>query len=96
MNVPNDPLEPEEPTGDGFFFLGGYSPHEASKLFDRFTQSGIAFRARRKTMGYDLTSAILVSVESARARDAAEIHRDLFGDALPDYNSSFFRDDRNV
>ena len=95
MKTPNE-VEPEEPTDDGYVFLGGYSPHDASKLFERFTQSGIAFRARRKTMGYDLTSAILVSVESARASDAAEIHRDLFDDALPNYDSSFFRDRRNV
>lgn len=93
MKTPNE-VEPEEPTDDGYVFLGGYSPHDASKLFERFTQSGIAFRAQRKTMRSDLTS--LVSVESARASDAAEIHRNLFGDALPNYDSSFFRDHRNV
>jgi len=37
-----------------------------------------------------------VAVEAERATDAARIHCDLFGDELPDYNSSFFRQRRNA
>jgi hypothetical protein len=66
------------------------------KLPERFEQSDISFQTQRKTMGYDLTSAILVSVDPKGANDAAEIHRDLFGDALPNYDSAFFRKHRNV
>jgi hypothetical protein len=89
-------MESEQPTPGNFVLLGGYSPKEASKLLKRFEQSGIAFRTQRKTMGYDLTSAILVSVDSNRSADADQIHRDLFGDGLPNYDSSFFRDQHNV
>ncbi|MBA3963877.1 MAG: hypothetical protein H0X40_18530 [Chthoniobacterales bacterium] len=89
-------MNSEESADEDFILLGGYSPHEAARLLERFTQSGIPFRTRRKTMGYDLTSAILVSIDPARAGEAAEIHRDLFGDALPNYDSSFFRAHRNI
>ena len=89
-------MESDQPTEDGFVLVGGYSPKEASKLMERLEQGGIAFRAQRQKMGYDLTSAILVSVDPKRAADADQIHRDLFGDGLPNYDSSFFRGHRNV
>jgi len=76
--------------------LSTYSPHEASKLLERFEQSGIAFRARTKKTRYYLKTEIVISVEAARANEAAEIHRELFGDGLPNDDSSFFRERRNV
>ena len=89
-------MESDQPTEEDFVLLGGYSPREASKLLERFEQSGIAFRTKQKTMPSDLTSAILVSIDPVRSNDAVEIHRELFGDGLPNYDSSFFRDQHNV
>ena len=89
-------MQPEQPTEDGFVPLGSYSPREASKLLERLEQSGIAFRAQRQTTSYYLISEILVSVDPERSIDADEIHRDLFGDGLPNYDSSFFRKQDNV
>ena len=85
-----------QPPEDGFTILSTYSPHEASRLLERFERSGIAFRAQTKKTRYYLKTEIVISVEVARAGEAAEIHRELFGDGLPNYDSSFFRQRRNV
>lgn len=89
-------MKADQPTEDEFVILSTYSPHEASKLLERFEQSGIAFRAQTRKTPYYLRTEIVISVEAARASEAAEIHRALFGDGLPNYDSSFFRERRNV
>lgn len=89
-------MKPDEPAADDFVNLSTYSPYEAAKLLERLEQSGIAFRAQTKKTGYYLQTEIVVSVETARAAEAAKIHRDLFGDGLPNYDSSFFRGRRNL
>jgi hypothetical protein len=80
--------------------LGRYSPHEASKLLERFSQAGITFRAEPLRAGYGgsngPTVSMDISVDAARSSDVEQIHRELFGDGLPNYDSSFFRDQRNV
>jgi len=86
----------DQPTADGFVILSSYSPHEASKLLERFEQQGIAFRTQTKKTRYFLKTEILISVDLRQASDAAKIHRDLFGDGLPNYDSSFFQKQRNV
>jgi hypothetical protein len=89
-------MESDRPAEDGFLVLGTYSPHEAKKLLACFERDGIAFRAQPQKSGYYLSTEIVVRVEPQRAGDAAKIHRELFGDALPNYDSSFFREHRNV
>jgi hypothetical protein len=89
-------MDPTERAEDDFVMLGVYSPHEASRLLERFDQSGIEFRAKTRRTPYYLKTEILVSVDRERASDADAIHRDLFGDGLPNYDSSFFRGRRNV
>ena len=80
--------------------LGRYSPHEASKLLERFERAGITFRAQPLRAGYGgsngPTVSLDISIDPARSREADAIHRELFGDGLPNYDSSFFRDGRNV
>ena len=36
----------DQPKEDPFFFLGGYSPHEAARLLERLEKDGIVFRAQ--------------------------------------------------
>jgi hypothetical protein len=80
--------------------LGRCRPHEASLLLERLERAGILFRAEPLRAGYGgsngPTVSIDISVDPARSAEVDEIHRALFGDALPNYDSSFFRDQRNV
>ena len=82
------------PQQSDFVLLGSYPPDEAKKLLARFEQTGIAFRTRPRSPfpqpGPSVTMDI--SVDAARTNDVAQIQRELFGDGLPNYDSSFFRD----
>jgi len=89
----------EQTTPDGFVLLGYYSPREASKLLERFEQNNIGFHAQPRRMGTVNTSAgvtLLISIDPERSGDVEKIHRELFDDGFPNYDSSFFRDHRNV
>ena len=90
----------EEPGDEDLVVLGDYSPHEASKLLARLEQSGIAFRADPKRIPHfgviDPSRVITISIDPGRSSDAEAIHRELFGDGLPNYGSSFFRGDPDV
>lgn len=83
---------------DDFVLLGSYPPTEAAKLLERFHQVGIAFRTQPRTPPPEPVATVLIdiSVDSTRASEVAQIHRDLFGDGPPNYASSFFRDRRNI
>lgn len=101
QQVPSTPEKPaqEQTTPDGFVFLGYYRPREASKLLERFQQNNITFHAQPRRMGTVNTNAgvtLLISIDPKRSDDVDKIHRELFGDGLPNYDSSFFRDHRNV
>jgi hypothetical protein len=87
-----------EPQQTDFVLLGSYAPRDAAKLLDRFEQAGIAFRTReRKPLPEPgPTAAIDISVDSTRASEVSQIQRDVFGDTLPNYESSFFRGHHNV
>ena len=89
----SDELEP-----DDFVLLGSYPPGEAAKLLQRFHQAGIAFRTQPRTPPPEPVPTVVIdiSVDSKRASEVGQIHRDLFGDGLPNYHSSFFREDRNA
>ena len=80
-------------------FLGSYSPRETSKLVQRFQDAGIAFTATPRGPGYESagpTITMQIKVDPTRSAEVDRIHRELFGDGLPNYDSSFFRDQRNV
>jgi hypothetical protein len=81
---------------DGLFFLGGYSPREAARLLERLEKYGIVFRAEPVTHPNHPRLTVAISVDLQRAGDADKIHQELFGDGLPNYDSSFFREHRNV
>jgi hypothetical protein len=91
-------MDSDEVERDDFVLLGSYPPGEAGKLLERFHQAGIAFRTqpRRPPPEPGPTVVIDISVEIKRASEAAQIHCDLFGDKVPNYLSSFFRDHGNV
>jgi hypothetical protein len=78
-------MESDELERDDFVLLGSYPPKEAAKLLERFHQAGIPFRTqpRRPPPEPRPTVVIDISVNSTRVGEAAQIHRDLFGDALP-------------
>ncbi len=91
-------MRSDEPEHTDFVLLGSYSPREAAQLLERFEQAGIPFRtqARKPLPEPGPTAAIDISVDATRCTEVAQIQRDLFGEALPNYESSFFRDRRNV
>jgi hypothetical protein len=91
-------MKSDELERDDFVLLGSYPPGEAAKLLERFHQAGIAFRTQPRSLPPEPepTVVIDISVESTRASEVAQIHRDLFGDGPPNYASSFFREQRNV
>jgi hypothetical protein len=91
-------MESDEVERDDFVLLASYPPGEAAKLLERFHQAGIAFRTqpRRPPPEPGPTVVIDISVELSRANEVAQIHHDLFGDGLPNYASSFFREDQNI
>jgi hypothetical protein len=92
-------MKSEEPAEGKLELLGSYSPREASKLLRRFESAGIAFSASPEGPGYEAagpTITIHIRVDPARVAEIEEIHRELFGDNLPNYDSSFFRGHRNV
>ena len=91
-------MKSDEPEQADFVLLGSYSPKEAAKLLERFHQARIVFRTqpRRPPPDPAPTVVIDISVDSTRASEVAQIHRDLFGDGPPNYHSSFFCEHRNV
>jgi hypothetical protein len=81
-----------------FTLLGSYLPQDAQKLLERLDHAGIAFRTQ-STIPFPQpgpSTTLVISVDSTRASDANQILRDLFGDNLPNYDSSFFRSQRNA
>ena len=91
-------MRSDEPERADFVLLGSYSPKEAAKLLARFHQARIAFstQPRRPPPEPAATVVIDISVDSTRASEVAQIHRDLFGDGPPNYHSSFFPVHRDV
>ena len=91
-------MKSDEPEPADFVLLGSYPPTEAAKLLERFHEARIAFRTqpRRPPPEPGPRTVIDISVDSTRASEVAQIHRDLFGDRLPNYHSSLFREHRNV
>ena len=80
--------------------LGTYSPSEASRLLRRFKQAGIAFatmsEAEEEYKEAGPTITMQIKVDPRRSEEVDRIHRDLFGDLGPNYDSSFFRTRRNL
>ena len=91
-------MKSDESEQPDLVLLGSYPPREAAKLLERFHRARIAFRTqpRRPPPEPGATVVIDISVDSTRGSEVAQIHRDLFGDGLPNYQSSFFREHRNL
>jgi hypothetical protein len=91
-------MKSDKPEQIDFVMLGTYAPREAVKLLPRFKTAGIPFRTQPKNPNPEPapTAAIYIGVDASRGTEVAEIHRDLFGDGLPNYDSSFFRERHNV
>ena len=83
LGVFNLPMQSNEPEAD-FVLLGSYPPREAAKLLERFHQAGIAFRTQPRSPPPEPrpTVVIDISVDSTRASEVAQIHRDLFGKSI--------------
>ena len=85
--------------------LGYYSPADAAKLFEAFAAAGIDFAADvadatgaispvLSFLGGTFGQAVqvLIRIDPGRREDVDRIHKDLFGDCLPNYDSSFFKE----
>jgi extradiol dioxygenase family protein len=91
-------MKPDDSRQVDCVLLGSYPLEDAKRLLERLEQAGIAFHTRPRSPfpqpGPPVTMD--VSVELARSSEVAQIQRELFGDGLPNYDSSFFREHRNV
>ena len=72
-------MKSNEPEQTDFVVLGSYPPREAAKLLERFHQAGIAFRTQPRSPPPEPrpTVVIDINVDSTRASEVAQIHRDL-------------------
>ena len=86
-------MKSDEPEQGDFVLLGSYPPREAAKLLERFHEAGIAFHTQYRSLPPEPRPTVMIdiSVDSTRASEVAQIHRDLFGNGPPNYRSSFFR-----
>jgi hypothetical protein len=85
--------------GKTLVLLGTYSPSEAARLLPRFEQAGIVFAIISQAEGNNEagpTITMEIRVDPTRSDEVDRIHRGLFGDLGPNYDSSFFRNRRNV
>ena len=91
-------MKSDESEQTDFVLLGSYPPEDARNLLERFEQHGIAFhtRPRRPFPQPGPPATMDISVDSARSSEVAQIQQELFGDSLPNYDSSFFRGRHNV
>ena len=93
----------ETPLNEEFEYIGYYSPSDAEKLIEAFTREDIDYRAEvvdhtanpLTSLGhlgglYSGATQILLSGSVARREDIQRIHESLFGDCLPNFDSSFF------
>ena len=88
---------------DNFDYIGYYSPSDAEKLIQAFTRAKIDYRVEvvdhtqdaATPLGhygglYSGSTQILLSGSTARREEIQHIHESLFGDCLPNFDSSFF------
>jgi hypothetical protein len=94
----------DTPAEEGFEYIGYYAPPDAEKLIEAFTQAGIEYRADVIDRTADAVTPlghfggtfsrsveILISGSVDRREQIHEIHARLFGDCLPNFDSSFFK-----
>jgi hypothetical protein len=85
----------DPPQGDKFESLGWYSPGDATRFLEALENAGIEFHT--EVIGgpinilLDADRGLMISVEAARRNEAVALHTSLFGDALPNYESSWFQ-----
>lgn len=98
MSPISPPGQSEEQQEPDFVWLGRYYPPEASKLLEQLDLAGIEFLAIPVTnRGVSRPESVIeISVDPNRSDEVRQIHSDLFGDGLPNYDSSFFRDGHNM
>jgi hypothetical protein len=79
-----------------FEMLGWYSPRDAERLLTALEGAQIAYRTEATggtgTIFVQTDHGLVISVESTRGGQAHELHAQLFGDALPNFESTFFSD----
>jgi len=90
-------------------YLGYYSLSDAAKLAEAFEAAGVDYLGdvidssgkvspTHSYHGgtYGLSVWVLISINPAHRDEALRVHQELFGDCLPNYDSSFFKDPQNV
>jgi hypothetical protein len=90
---------------NSFEYLGYYTPSDAAKLFAAFEAADVGFRADffdgTRSVGsfraagggaFGQAAQVLIRIDPQRRKIVNKIHADLFGDCLPNYDSSFFAD----
>ena len=101
-------IKPNDSRGD-LVYLGYYSPADAAKLFEAFKAAGVDFAADVTDASGAISPVVsyvggtfgqavqvLISIDPARREDVDRIHKSLFGDCLPNYDSSFFKEQQNL
>jgi len=95
----------EADESDEFLLMGTYSIVDARKLLTALESHGVDHRAEFRDGAADIVPALsyfggafgqaaqaTVHVAPAQKELADQIHADLFGDCLPNYESTFFSD----
>jgi hypothetical protein len=90
---------------DEFVLMGAYSIVDARKLLTAFEERGVDHRAEFRDGAADINPVMsylggafgqaaqaTVRVAPEHKELADRIHADLFGDCLPNYDASFFKD----
>lgn len=102
MQSDNDPAEE-------FVLMGSYSIVDARKLLSAFDSAELEYRAEFNDGvsninpvlaegggSFGQAAQVTVSVAAPQKEQADRIHTDLFGDCLPNYDSTFFDNPENV
>ncbi len=102
-------MEPDADPTEEFVPMGTYGIMDARKLLAAFDSGGIEYRVEFNDGAADIgpiqakgggtfgqAAQATVSVAAAQKERADRIHTDLFGDCLPNYDSTFFDNPDNV
>lgn len=96
-------MSPQNTPENGFEYIGYYSPSDAEKLIQAFIRANVEYRVEiidhtadeATPLGhfgglYSQSTQILLSGSTARRQEIQRIHNSIFGDCLPNFDSSFF------
>ena len=102
-------MERETQSSDEFLLLGTYSIVDARRLLTAFEAGKVDYRVEFRDGSADINpiaasaggafgqaAQATVSIAPGDKEKADRIHTDVFGDCLPNYDATFFKDASNI